>query len=227
MLLKMLRQKAAVILGPVTFSISGGHFRSGIGSRPVDAFGNPIPWYTYPAVDFLSAIDFSTCNVAEFGAGNSTLWWAKRARSVLALEADGKWCADIGRKTAGLTNVEVKLVSSPQDAAEHVPCDYFDVMVVDGGTGASPDVGRPFNAQTAFRAVRRNGLVIVDNSNASYCLPAIDAANAEGWLRVDFIGHSAGATKRSCTSLFFRAEVSLLRGLPAPHFRQIVRESSR
>ena len=45
----------------------------------LDAGQSPIPWYTYPAIEFLNQIDFSVKSVFEFGSGNSTRYWAKRA----------------------------------------------------------------------------------------------------------------------------------------------------
>lgn len=35
----------------------------------VDKNGNPIPWYTYFAIEFLNNLDFSKKNVFEYGGG--------------------------------------------------------------------------------------------------------------------------------------------------------------
>ena len=211
-------------MGPLTFSVAGGHFRSAITSRSVDAFGNPIPWYTYPAVDFLKVLDLSDSKVAEFGSGHSTLWWASRAREVLAFEADADWFREISEKAKRSPNIDIKLVSSPTDCEQYFKPDYFDVVVVDGGSGLGTK-GRAANAEIAFKNVRRTGLVIVDNTSADYCRPIIEIANNQGWLRVDLAGHAPGAAKRSCTSLFFKPEVNLLSHLAAPSFSQFRRAS--
>src|SRR5229473_8504521 len=58
---------------PVKFSAMTGHFRSAISRKPVDGRGNPIPWYSYPAIHFLSSIIWEDCRVLEFGSGYSTL----------------------------------------------------------------------------------------------------------------------------------------------------------
>ena len=47
------------ILTPVHFSLATGHFRSSIASKALDARGKPLPWYTYPGIDFLCGVDFS------------------------------------------------------------------------------------------------------------------------------------------------------------------------
>jgi hypothetical protein len=66
----------------------------------VDKFGNPIPWYTYPATEYLSHLDFSRLTVFEYGSGNSTLWWAKRAKSVFSVEDDKDWFEKISNNIA-------------------------------------------------------------------------------------------------------------------------------
>ena len=39
----------------------------------LDRNGNPIPWYTYPAIEYLSQFDYSRKTIFEFGCGNSSL----------------------------------------------------------------------------------------------------------------------------------------------------------
>ncbi len=58
--------------------------------QAVDSHG-PVPWFTYSATKYLSEIVKSDSRVFEFGAGNSTLWWATRARDVVSVEHDPTW----------------------------------------------------------------------------------------------------------------------------------------
>jgi len=81
------------IITPIRFSLATGHWKSSIAMSARAADGTPLPWYTYPAIDFLAQRDFSNCNVLEFGGGQSTLWWSARARSVLTIEEDAAWFA--------------------------------------------------------------------------------------------------------------------------------------
>jgi hypothetical protein len=55
-----------------------GWFRSCREQASVDANGNPIPWITYPAIEFLVKRINNQLSVFEYGCGNSTLWWASR-----------------------------------------------------------------------------------------------------------------------------------------------------
>jgi hypothetical protein len=76
-------------------SFQYGHVRSVSGGIPVDRVGRPIPWYTYPAIEFLRQLDFGDRVVFEYGAGNSTLFWADIARRVVSVEDDPAWHARI------------------------------------------------------------------------------------------------------------------------------------
>src|SRR5262245_61229785 len=68
-----------------------GHTRSAFADKAVDRLGKPLPWYTYPCIQFLENQSFVGQRVLEFGAGQSTLWWAERAVSVTAFENDREW----------------------------------------------------------------------------------------------------------------------------------------
>lgn len=40
----------------------------------VDRDGNPLPWYTYPAIEYLSQFDYGEKTIFEFGCGYSSLF---------------------------------------------------------------------------------------------------------------------------------------------------------
>src|SRR6185369_14774978 len=90
-----LRGLGTALLGPALFSYRSGHGRSSLRAMAVWRNGQPIPWYTYPCIELLFARAqcgaFSGRRVLEFGAGQSTLWWAGHAAEVIALEAPGPW----------------------------------------------------------------------------------------------------------------------------------------
>jgi hypothetical protein len=58
---------------------------------PVDAHGEPLPWYSYAAIHFLEKRLPEGLAVFEFGSGYSTIWWARRSRVVHACEHDAGW----------------------------------------------------------------------------------------------------------------------------------------
>src|SRR5947209_1387749 len=76
-----LRAFATALVTPIRFSRVTGHWRSSIAASAKTRSGEAIPWYTYPAIDFLSQRDFAGKRVLEFGGGQSTIWWSQRADS--------------------------------------------------------------------------------------------------------------------------------------------------
>ena len=71
--------------------VEDGWFRSFDEGRPVDARGEPLPWLTYGAIEFLSPRVRRDMSVFEFGCGWGTLWWASRVSRVIACEHDPSW----------------------------------------------------------------------------------------------------------------------------------------
>ncbi|MBC7476081.1 MAG: hypothetical protein H7263_17495 [Candidatus Sericytochromatia bacterium] len=85
------RSLSTAILTPLRFSYVTGHFRSSLKNISVNKSGEFIPWYSYPAIDFIINKDFSWKRILEFGAGQSTLSWGKKAKFVKSFEEDFNW----------------------------------------------------------------------------------------------------------------------------------------
>src|SRR6267142_4789790 len=86
-----IRRLATAFLTPWEWSYHTGHFRSALKGVAVDNAGKPLIWYTYPAIEFLQHKDFRGKRILEFGAGQSTLWWAARASEVISFEDNQSW----------------------------------------------------------------------------------------------------------------------------------------
>ena len=95
----------------------------------VDKSGLPIPWYTYPTIEFLSHLDLSSFRVFEYGSGNSTLWWAARSKQVTSVEDNELWYEKI--KYSLKQNVEYHLEIDPQKYST-MATNHFEVYIVDG-----------------------------------------------------------------------------------------------
>jgi hypothetical protein len=131
------------VLTPIAFSYQTGHFRSSLRGEAVESHGEPIPWYTYPATWFLQQKNFTGKTVLEFGGGQSTLWWARRAAKVVVFEGDQLWCERL--KSSLPSDVEVYYdPAGAMSGFEDVLRDrHFDVIVIDPRTGSTAPGLRP------------------------------------------------------------------------------------
>ena len=181
-----------------------GHLRSARVYQSLDADGEPVPWYTYPAIEFLKQFDFSDIRVFEYGAGNSTLFWSRRAREVVSVEDEEGWFEQMrSRLPANCTLVHEPDLHRYVDVINHHE-GGFDIIVVDGP-------GRGFTrmkcARAALRHLRPGGLVILDNSD---WLPETAAVLREvDLLEVDMSGFAPIAAQTQTTSFFFHRECRL------------------
>ena len=124
---------------PFFFSAHTGHFRSSLHARSMSASGMPLPWYTYPCIDFLQQRSFEHCKVLEFGGGQSTTWWARRAARVMTLEGDDEWYNSLESnlpENAELHSVSMVTAGECQESVEAVLTarhqTSFDIIVIDG-----------------------------------------------------------------------------------------------
>lgn len=196
-----IRSTATAVLGPLMFGYRTGFFRSCFRMAAVARDGEPIPWYTYPSIDFLKYRSFAGRDVLEFGSGQSTLWWAQRARGVLSFEGDPAWCERIRPKMPA--NVDLRLVSmaNPETNVSHVravlagrPHDRYDVIVIDR-------MFRPNMVDIACEYLEPGGIIIADNSEG---YGIWEEFVGRGFSRVDFYGNAPGVVLPHCTSIYFR-----------------------
>ena len=195
-----IRSLGTCILVPIRFSISTGHGKSSFLMRAVDRKGEPIPWYTYPAIDFLLQRRFQDKSILEFGGGQSTLWWAARAKSVLSIEEDPHWFADIRARVPN--NAEVQCIPDPASIKAFLKSRSrkFDIIVVDGGA-------RRELARLSFDYLVPGGALILDNSEG---YGFYDEIKDRQCSRIDFFGFAPGVLLRHCTSIVFVDDCFLL-----------------
>lgn len=169
-----------------------------IQQKPVDSAGQPLPWYTYPAIEFLRSLDLSKARVFEYGCGYSSVFWAKQAASVVAVENDMGWAEAV--KKFGVPNLEVHAI---QDLDEYIQTPLkvggtFDVVIVDGRR-------RRDCAAVALQVVAENGMIIFDNADW-YRDSCADLRKA-GWFEVDFSGFGPINPYVWTTAVFLKANM--------------------
>jgi hypothetical protein len=201
----LIRSFFTAMLTPILFSYRTGHFRSSWKMLSVSRIGEPVPWYTYPCIDFLRHRDFSGKTVLEFGGGQSSLWWSQRAKSVVTLEGNHLWHEKI--KTQMPSNVHLFLVSVENSSAcvesvNKILQAYveFDVIIIDG-------LFRSEMIAISQALTAKGGAIICDNAEG---YGFYEGFRESGMSRVDFFGNAPGVVLPHCTSLFFKEQCFLL-----------------
>jgi hypothetical protein len=182
------------------FSNLLGWKRSFNEGRSLDAQGNPIPWYTYPAIEFLRTLDLKDCRVFEYGCGNSSIFLAKRVKELFAAENDAAWAAEVGK--ANIPNLTILTLTEKESYinAPHQVGGKFDLVIIDGRN-------RKDCANVAVDVVTNEGFIIFDN--ADWYPEACRTLRSKGWFQVDFSGLGPINSYAWTTALFIRTPLSV------------------
>jgi len=170
--------------------------------KAVSKNGAPIPWYTYPSIEFLEFRDYKNKKVLEFGGGQSSLWWANKAEQVVTFEGDQAWYDEINNTMPA--NVDLQYIS--MESIETNICqvrDYlasqtikkFDVIVIDG-------LYRRSMIAIALEYLSNDGILICDNAEGYGFYEELKESDL---MRVDFYGNAPGVVFPHCTSIYFNS----------------------
>jgi len=161
-----------------------------------------LPWWTYQATDavaeFLARLD-GRARAFEYGSGASTVWLARRAGSVDAVEHEAGWAARVRELLASTPGLRCEptvhvpavpltprpLVASGAPSGQgmefsgyvHAIDDVegdFDLVLVDGRARA--DV-----LLHVLDRVRPGGMVLLDDAQRDRYRPAVEEAARFGW----------------------------------------------
>lgn len=182
------------------FEREHGHFLSFMQQSCINLYEDPIPWYTYPAIAFLDQFDFSDKNVFEYGSGNSSRFWAKRARTIVSVEHDSDWYLKINEMKSVNQTLMLKDNKSEYINSIDIGAMAYDLIIIDG-------VYRLNCAKRAIDNLIQGGIIILDNSdwypNTSRLL------RETGLIQIDFTGLGPINYYTWTTSLFFSRDVNL------------------
>lgn len=148
-------------------------------SLPVDADGAAVPWFTYPAIEYLNQFNLAGRKVFEYGCGQSTRYWARRGASVWSVDHDEAWYRKVSRDAApGRTlyfgEDDDSYISAIAKAGE-----MFDIVLIDG-------ILREQCVAPAIAHLAPGGFIILDNADRD--VVAGRKLRERDFFEVDFSG---------------------------------------
>jgi len=160
--------------------------------------GRPIPWYTYPAIEYLSHIDFSELKVLEYGSGNSSLWWTERCQELVSIENDQEWYKKIQTTGGKVPNFSHVLETRENAYVHQQELSTANIVIIDGAYRS-----KCANAFIAACQDESSKLAMLIFDNSDWYPNAIKALHdALGWVQVDFHGFGPINNYTWTTSVF-------------------------
>jgi len=165
----------------------------------IDKNNNPIPWFTYPALEYLKQFDLSKTRIFEFGSGNTTLYWSKVSKEVFSVEDNPDWFNKINKHLK--KNVHLILKTNKIEYCEEILKYHhkFDIIVIDGKY-------RDVCCKNAVKKISRNGIIILDDAERvskfkDYYI-ATKTLKKAGLIQIDFCGFNPINDYTKATSIF-------------------------
>lgn len=181
-----------------SFPAQMGWLRSYMERVPVDAHGNPIPWYAYAIIDFLIRGRLNkSMTVFEYGCGHSTLWWASHCASVIAVDHLKPYIEIIGSKAP--KTVQLILAEAEDAYVKAIGDKKFDIICVDG-----VEKWRDGTLVESLSHLNEAGVIILDNSQDGRYANGTSLIMNSGFKRIDFWGFTPICTVENSTTIFYR-----------------------
>lgn len=183
------------------YLVETGWRRSLWEGRVVDKKGEPIPWCTYPFIDFIEKRISKEMSIFEYGSGASTNWYAERCMSVTALENDKEWYEKVLHLTSTKDNVEVIFESDFENycLAINRTGKKYHIIIIDSIWGRNEAM------VNSIFSLEKDGIIIVDDSEREEYINGISYLKENGFRQLDFYGLAATISySDKCTSIFYR-----------------------
>lgn len=181
------------------YLVDTGWVNSFLKNEPVNKFGEPIPWLTYPAVKFISERLNPELTIFEYGSGNSTLFYSKHVKKVVSVEHNRFWYDRIKPRLP--KNSEIRLVDIDYNGRYCKSItetgQKFNVVIIDAED-------RINCIKNCLDNLTEDGVIILDDSEREEYLEGINFLLQKGFKKIDFSGISGGYMNHKTTTIFYK-----------------------
>ncbi len=167
--------------------------------QSVDKNGNPIPWNTYPFLAFIEPRLKSEFDVFEYGSGNSTIWYAQKVRSIIAVEHDKEWYDKIKETMPKNAEIILSSDSDPEIYAGEISKrnKRFHIIIVDG-------IFRNESLAASLNYLSEDGVIVFDDAERDDYNKSFKLLKEKGFRRIDFRGMRGITSIANATAIFYR-----------------------
>ena len=166
----------------------------------IDKNGEPMPWLSYPLLDFLKPRLNNNMVLFEYGGGNSTLFYSNHVKEVYTVESDKQWYEIIKNPAKQNTHIYYEPI-------DETPVEYiekpgklnkkFHLIIVDG-------MNRNECLLFCKDQLEANGVIIADDTNQYNYGSALAEIEKMGFKRLDFWGIASFVIDKKSTTIFYR-----------------------
>lgn len=190
--------KALLSLKHSGYLVDIGWFNAFSSKMSVGKNNEPVPWVTYPFIDFITPRLNKDFELFEFGSGNSTLFYSKYVKKVITVEHNKNWYEKVKSKLPG--NAEIIYQTLEGTGYEKAALAYemmFDIIIIDAEK-------RVECLKNSLSKLNATGVMILDDSDRTEYSEAFSFMEAKGFRSLDFWGISPGFFNRKATTVFYR-----------------------
>ena len=176
-----------------------GWFNTFKTKTPVDQKHRPIPWVTYPFLDFIKERLTKDLKVFEFVSGNSTLFFADRVKQINSVEHNSDWYNLLHSEVPDNGNIILAISSNEEDYVKPLKKanNKFDLIFIDG-------IHRVTCCSISIKFLSTQGVIILDDSEREEYKPGMDFIVKNGFRKIDYWGISPGCLFRKATTIFYK-----------------------
>ncbi|MBS1505289.1 MAG: class I SAM-dependent methyltransferase [Bacteroidetes bacterium] len=168
---------------------------------PVGKNNEPLPWVTYSFIHFVKDRLHKGLTIAEFGSGNSTLFYAQQVKKVLSVEHELDWYEKIREKMPANVELTYRKLDQDGEYAKFLTDQRgtVDIVIVDGRD-------RVNCIKNSLSALSRGGIVVLDDSERLEYKPGIEFLLQNSFKKIDFWGLAPGVFYNKSTTVFYKEE---------------------